>query len=152
MPIETGLHDQGEIEVAADKVRTLYLEKQDCLAKKTEHIAAIRDLNDRIVAIDSELKRLFSGNTSSKCSGMPSEIPKTGLVHEMVSVMSADTPMTLDEIRKELEKKKVKFKENSLRSYLSNVPCFKAILKNDPRGLGKGWIYLKDKLTTASEQ
>jgi hypothetical protein len=141
--------------IKADKVKQLVIEKENALHSIEEMMSHITELKGRIGEIDSELNSLLELNIKlysydrerSRC--IESSIPKKGLVRDMAKVMSDSEPMTIIEIverLKSLENQKGEINLNSIRSYLTNLACFKCIKKSDTNYPGKGWICLKEML------
>ena len=131
----------------ADKARELIIEKETALSGINDMTSKIAGLESRINEIDLELNALLGlgkerrATTGSELTNSKYNIPKGGLVKDMASVMSATEPMTMNEIIKLLN---AKDKENSIRSYLTNLSCFECIKKNNPNYSKKGWICHKD--------
>ena len=137
----------------ADKAKGLVIEKEEAIHSIDSMTSQITMLKSRISEIDSELNSLLGLNnaqypaSSGRLVSSKYAIPKKGLAKDMAGVMSDSEPMTIKEIVEHLkiiENNKgdqgLEVKENSVRSYLTNLDCFKCIKKDDPRYSKKGWI------------
>lgn len=133
----------------AEEIKKLVLEKLRCQKQIEDLKEKIESLTKRMPELDlqiSSLLGLVKMETPTKATGDPRfAIPKKGMVMDMAKVMSEDNPMTMDEIIQAMREQNPNVKENSIRSYLSNLECFENIRKGDKRfNNKKGWIYHKE--------
>ena len=126
--------DDKSSEDRGNAIRDLYILKENLQSK----ILIISKEMDRIRLFSSQ--PLLPHKKRPYILGQKRDAPKTGIVIDMISVMSKTEPMTRNEICEKLKEKGIEVTQkikNNVKSYLSYLNCFQHIKNNNK----KGYIY-----------
>ena len=136
-----------------EEISDLLVKRDKVLNSVISFQEKIEKLEEEIVEINKRLSTLVATNDNDltanqhESTNQITTFPKKGRVFQMAHVMSETVPMTLDDIIEALKKNgETKVSRNSIRSYLSNDPCFKNLKKGERGNNIKGWVCVMDKV------